>query len=136
MTTILFVDDEAALRRAAHRWFERTGTRIFTAENVQEAKRCLESHPIDGAFIDVCLRDGTGIELLAWIWENYPGTARNVVLLSGDIDRTPLFLRGRGTGAVQILGKPFDLSVLESYVARWAGAWSGTRPNRPNLQAP
>lgn len=133
MTTVLFVDDEQSLRRAARRWLERTGVRVLAAENVRMAKECFQAHSIDGAFIDVWLKDGTGVQLVAWMMENYPATGRNVVLLSGDIEQVPLADGSSRTADLPVLTKPFELAALDRYVARWTGGTSRSDQDRSDL---
>jgi CheY-like chemotaxis protein len=52
--TILLVDDEASIRRAGGRLFERFGYHVLTAENGQEAVACLEQQ---GSGIDMVVTD-------------------------------------------------------------------------------
>jgi two-component system response regulator YesN len=115
MPAVLFVDDEHALRRAAQRWLGRKGITVHTAHDVRDAKRYFRLYRLDGAFIDLWLGDGTGVELLAWIKENYPALAPNVVFLTGDIvaDRRAAELER------PLLTKPFDLAELEHHVGGW-----------------
>src|ERR687886_520714 len=86
MPAILFVDDEAALRRAAQRWLERTGVTVHTASSILGAKQSLARNPVDGAFLDVWLGDGSGFELYAWIQAHYPRLVNRVAFMTGDVE--------------------------------------------------
>ena len=119
MASVLFVDDEAALRRAVQRWLGRSGVTVHTARGVAGAKRCFAHHRIDGAFVDVWLGDGTGYELYDWIRAHHPAVAERVVFLTGDIVPSPISdERLQATGR-PLLTKPFELSTLDRWVAQW-----------------
>ena len=120
MVSVLFVDDEAALRRAVQRWLQRSGMTVHTTRSVAGAKRCFALHHIDGAFLDVWLSDGTGYELYDWIRTHHPAVAERFVFLTGDIIPNPIAdERLQATGR-PLLTKPFELSALERYVRQWA----------------
>ena len=121
MATVLYVDDEAAIRRLVRRWFERRGVTIITADSADEARRLFTEHDVVGAFIDVWLGKETGFALYAWIAQHRPHLKERVVFITGDIDAgvsqgTQLQALGRA-----VIGKPFELEVLEKYVRQWAG---------------
>jgi DNA-binding NtrC family response regulator len=116
---VLYVDDEAAIRRAVVTWLTRRGHTVHAVRNVGEARRLLESRPVDGAFIDLWLGDESGLELQDWIDEHRPELAPNVVFVTGDL------VIGDGVGGPlaqlghPVLAKPFDLEQLDEFVARW-----------------
>src|SRR5919202_6368347 len=121
MPAILFVDDEAALRRAAQRWLERGGVTVHTASSILGAKQSLARNPVDGAFIDVWLGDGSGFELYAWIQQHYPQLVKSVAFMTGEVEGA-----ARADRDVEALGrpviiKPYSLAELEHHVGRWLG---------------
>lgn len=121
MATVLYVDDEPAIRRLVRRWFERRGVTIITAEGVEEARRLFAEHDVAGAFIDVWLGKETGFELYAWVAQHRPQLKERIVFITGDVDAgvpegTQLQALGR-----TVIAKPFELEDLEIYVRQWAG---------------
>jgi len=120
MATVLYVDDEPAIRRLVRRWFERRGVTIITAESVDEARRIFTDHDVAGAFIDVWLGKETGFDLYAWITQHRPQLKERVVFITGDIDAgvadgTQLQALGR-----TVIAKPFELEDLDVFVRQWA----------------
>ena len=121
MATVLYVDDEPAIRRLVRRWFERRGVTIITADSAAEARRLFTEHDVSGAFIDVWLGQETGFALYAWIAQHRPHLKDRVVFITGDIDAnvsqtTNLQALGR-----TVIGKPFELEDLEVFVRQWGG---------------
>jgi DNA-binding NtrC family response regulator len=122
MATVMYVDDEAAIRRVVGRWFEKRGTGILLAESAAEARRLLREHDVAGVFIDVWLGEETGFDLLAWIAEHKPQLKDRVVFITGDVapgvaPGTELQALGRA-----VIAKPFELEELQGYVTQWAQA--------------
>ena len=72
MPTVLYVDDDPAVRMVVRRQLEYNGLQVYTAEGVREAKERIEQMPPDGLFIDIWLGDGTAFELHAWLQEHHP----------------------------------------------------------------
>ena len=125
MATVLYVDDDDALRNVVRTWLERSGHEVHTAASVARAKRCVEMHDFDGAFIDVWLDDGTGFELHGWLESHVPRLARQVVFVTGDVVAgAPESGRLSALGQ-PVLTKPFALAELDPHVARWSAAASG-----------
>ena len=138
MTTVMYVDDEEAVRRVVGRWFERRGTAVLLAESAAEARRLLRQHDVSGVFIDVWLGEETGFDLLAWITEHRPALKERVVFITGDV--APGVVPGTELQALgcAVIAKPFELDDLQSYVTQWTKGLrgveveSGTRtPNPP-----
>jgi DNA-binding NtrC family response regulator len=120
MATVLYVDDDEALRNVVRTWLERSGHEVHTAESVASARRLVSAHDFDGAFIDVWLDDGTGFELHGWLESHAPRLARRVVFVTGDVVAgTPA--RGRVSALGRpVLTKPFALAEMDPHVARWS----------------
>lgn len=121
MATVLYVDDEPAIRRLVRRWFERRGVTIITADSVDEARRLFSEHDVAGAFIDVWLGRETGFDLYAWIAQHRPQLKERIVFITGDVDAgvpegTQLQALGRA-----VIAKPFELEDLDAHVRQWAG---------------
>ena len=120
MATVLYVDDEPAIRRLVRRWFEKRGVTIITAESVDEARRMFAEHDVAGAFIDVWLGKETGFDLYAWVAQHRPQLKERIVFITGDVDAgvpegTQLQALGR-----TVIPKPFELEDLDAHVREWA----------------
>lgn|SRR5690349_5195584 len=122
MATVLYVDDEEAIRRAVVTWLTRRGHTVFAAPSVAAARDLLAAQAIDGAFIDLWLGDESGLELQAWIDENRPELSTRIVFVTGDIAADESPGRSANTLGRPVLGKPFDLRQLDEWVRRWAPA--------------
>ena len=135
MATVLYVDDEPAIRRLVRTWFERRGVTIITAGTAAEALELFAEHDIAGAFLDVWLGADTGFAIYSWIAQHRPHLKERVVFITGDVDAgisegTQLHALGRA-----VIAKPFVLEDLEVYVREWAKPLS--RPiNRVAEQSP
>jgi DNA-binding NtrC family response regulator len=121
MATVLYVDDEPAIRRLVRRWFERRGVTMITAESADEARRLFAEHDVIGAFIDVWLGKETGFDLYAWLAEHRPQLRERIAFITGDVDSgvrdgTQLQALGR-----PVIAKPFELEDLEVFVRQWTG---------------
>ena len=119
MATVLYVDDEEAIRRAVVIWLTRRGHTVYEADTLGAARELLATKPIDGAFIDLWLGDESGLELQAWIDENRPELSHNIVFVTGDIAAEGSPDQSADTLGRPLLGKPFDLRQLEEWVRRW-----------------
>ena len=125
MATILYVDDEAAIRRAVVSWLTRHGHIVHAAATLGDARNLLESQTIDGAFVDLWLGGESGLELRDWIDEHRPELSPNVVFVTGDPGA-----HSPGRGLLEELGrpvlaKPFDLHALDQFVAGWSSRDAG-----------
>ena len=125
MATVLYVDDEPAIRRLVRRWFERRGVTLITAESAAAARRVFREYDISGAFIDVWLGRETGFDLYAWIAEHLPHLRERVVFITGDV--APDLPGGHDLQALgrAVIAKPFDLDMLDVYVRQWTGGGGG-----------
>ncbi len=120
MATILYVDDEAPIRRALKSWLTRRGHTVFDAGCSDDAQAILEANAIDGAFIDIWLGEESGFDLFEWIDMNRPGVAEHTVFVTGDIIRDPDVERSLTALERPVLVKPFELGELERIVQGWS----------------
>ena len=119
MATVLYVDDETALRRAVQAWLERRGDAVVAARTICEARDRLAGRDFDGLFIDLWLPDGTGFELIDWIAERDPDLAERVVFVTGDVVPAADTARQLAMLGRPVLAKPFDLLEVERVVRGW-----------------
>lgn len=119
MATVLYVDDEDAIRRALRSWLVRRGHTVFTAGSSEEARAVLSSQDVDGVFIDIWLGEESGFDLFEWIDMNRPRVAENAVFVTGDIIRDADVEKSLAALERPVLTKPFELGELERIVSGW-----------------
>ena len=113
MTTLLLVEDDDALRTFLADNLTADGFKLTVAPGVREGLRQLEERAPDLAIVDVCLPDGSGLELIRRV--RMRGTRadpeQRFLVLSGragEEDR----VRGLERGADDYLVKPFSYKEL------------------------
>ena len=117
---ILHVDDEIMIRNVARRALEALGFDVVSVEGVRAAKAALADRgDITGAFLDVQLGDGNGLELYAWIEEHRPTLRGRMAFVTGSADTQ--FLEPMSALGCPVLRKPFDLADLRRLAAQWDG---------------
>lgn len=122
MASVLYVDDEEAIRRAVILWLSRRGHSAHGAATVADARELLATRTFDGAFIDLWLGTESGLELQDWIDEHLPAFASRIVFVTGDLTSGEAAQRALASFGRPVLGKPFDLEELEEWVSRWCAA--------------
>jgi DNA-binding NtrC family response regulator len=120
MASVLYVDDEDAIRRAVVAWLTKRGHTVHSAATLDDARRVLDSQRIDGVFVDLWLGDESGLELQDWIDENRPSLSPNIVFVTGDYITGETAQRRVGALGRPVLAKPFELQQLDAFVDRWA----------------
>ncbi len=108
---VLIVDDSLTVRMDLAEAFEAAGFRPVLATTVEEARRALQSEPVDVAILDVVLPDEDGIELLREIRSAQHDKAPFVLLLSSEADVRDR-IRGIQVGADDYVGKPYDANYV------------------------
>lgn len=117
---ILIVDDEAGIRDSLRLLLKET-YEILTAEDGEEAlKQVSESNP-DLVLLDLILPKIDGIEALRNIRERVP-TLPIIILTGTNTVRTAV--QAMKYGAIDYLGKPFDIDELKSIIAQSISAIS------------
>jgi DNA-binding response OmpR family regulator len=127
MPVVLFVDDEAPMRRVVQHALTLHGIEVHTASGLAEARAACERIAFDGAIIDVWLDDGSGFELHAWLQEHYPRVARNTLFVTGDIAANADLGREIHALGRPVLVKPFDFNELEDMIRAFSRP-SGSLP--------
>ena len=109
MKTLLIVDDDALIRRAARRLLQTDFADILEASCGEEALQILEDHKVDRILSDVMMQNGTGAELHQALPDDLAGS---MVLMTGGIScsETREYVESLGN---KVLKKPFDRDALK-----------------------
>jgi DNA-binding response OmpR family regulator len=127
MPVVLFVDDEAPMRRVVQHALTLHGIEVHTAGSLADARAACGRHAFDGAIVDVWLDDGSGFELFAWLQEHHPRVARNTLFVTGDIAANADLGRHLRAVGRPVLVKPFDFDELEGLIRAFSRT-SGSLP--------
>jgi CheY-like chemotaxis protein len=111
MKKILVVDDEPAVLFALSEALvdKRRGLQVVTASDGREAMRVLQSEKIHLVVTDLRMPEVDGFELLAHLRRTHPSLP---VILMTALGSAETSARLGGEGALECLGKPFDVEVL------------------------
>lgn len=112
---LLIVDDDADIRQAVVRRFERLGYRVAGAENAAEALRLSEKREFDVAVVDLVMPGMSGIELLERMRSDHAECEVIMLTGKGSIESAVQAMR---LGAFNFLTKPFPLTELEVEIDR------------------
>jgi two-component system, OmpR family, phosphate regulon response regulator PhoB len=113
-TTVLVVEDDAALRMLCRINLDLEGYRVLEAETMDLAAHLVSSEPVDVVLLDLHVGDRHGLELLPILRAERPDAA--VCLLSGTSESEP----PEEEGVDEFIRKPFELEVLTDTVQRLA----------------
>ena len=124
--SVLLVDDEATLRSALRRYFQRRGWKVQEAEDGEQARAMLLDAEVIGGGFDAVLTDMrmprlTGIALHELVTQVDPRISRRFIFSSGDVgdEEAVAYLARTSCPLVQ---KPFELASLLAIVERIAAA--------------
>jgi putative two-component system response regulator len=107
--SVLVVDDEEAIRRLLARILDRAGYHCITAGNLEEARQRLKEEDFALVLSDMDMPGGSGLDLLAEISNERPGTA--TMLVTGH-DDPKLADSALEIGAYGYLIKPLEPSEI------------------------
>jgi two-component system phosphate regulon response regulator PhoB len=113
-TTVLVVEDDAALRMLCRINLDLEGYRVLEAETIDRAIELVASEPIDVVLLDLHVGERRGTELLPVLRAERPEAA--VCLLSGTSETDP----PDEEGVDEFIRKPFEIEVLSETVQRLA----------------
>ncbi len=113
MKNVLVVDDEPDIRELLEITLSRMNLDSRAAANVREAKSLLENEQFDLCLTDMKLPDGTGIELVEHIQEQFPHIPVAVITAFGSMEAA---IRALKAGAFDFVSKPIDLNMLRGLV--------------------
>jgi two-component system, NtrC family, response regulator PilR len=110
----LIVDDEPALLDTMTLTLIRTGLAVETAMTLAEAKAKLAKQKFDLCFTDMRLPDGSGLDLVTHICNQFPDTPVAMITAYGNQEAAVSALKA---GAFDFVSKPVDLSQIRTLVA-------------------
>ncbi len=113
MSTVLVVDDDAAIRTVVAQALRRSGHDVTVAHSLSQLERALAVAIPDVLITDVVLPDGDGIDHVRNVAERHPTLP--IIVLSAQNTLTTA-VRAAEVGAYEYLPKPFDLDVLSRAV--------------------
>jgi CheY-like chemotaxis protein len=117
--TVLVCDDERSIRALLARVITRGGHHAREASGGAEALAILEAEPVDLVMADQRMADMTGVDLYRAAVARRPELATRFVLMSGNAGTPELMEFATETG-LQVIEKPFDLSVVTATLRRLA----------------
>ncbi len=123
-STVLLIDDEAAVRMALRRWFERQGWSVDEAVDGAQALALLLAAPTEETYglvlCDLRMPGMSGIELHARLTDQRPVMLARFIFATGDTasPETAAFLARVDR---PVLEKPFELSQLAAIVEATVG---------------
>ena len=109
MSDVLIVDDEAAMRAALEASFRRRGWSVQTAGGVRDALAKFQSAPATLVVTDMCMPDGSGLEVMQGVRSRMPGTPVLFLTAYGSV---PGAVQAIKEGACEYLQKPVSLEEL------------------------
>ena len=113
--SIWIVDDEVNLANGLKKAFERQGYNTKTASTIAELQTLLASEIPSLVFLDQCLPDGNGLDMLPVILKQAPRCRVIMMTAFGD---SGLVVRAIQEGAYNYLDKPFPLDAAKNMVQR------------------
>jgi two-component system response regulator AtoC len=113
--TVLIVDDDRVVRESLAATLTEAGYRTEMADGVRAARAAVESATFDAVLLDIRLRDGDGLALLAELRRDHGQLPVIMATAYGDSDRTIAAMKG---GAFEYVTKPFDLPKLLEAIRR------------------
>ncbi|WP_407292463.1 sigma-54-dependent transcriptional regulator [Stutzerimonas zhaodongensis] len=109
----LIIDDEPDIRELLEITLGRMKLDTRSARNLKEARECLAREHYDLCLTDMRLPDGSGLELVQFIQQQYPQLPVAMITAYGSLDTAIGALKA---GAFDFLTKPVDLGRLRELV--------------------
>lgn len=112
---MLIVDDEETLTYSLYQSFilAKQDYEVVTASSGEEATVKLKEKTYDLVITDISMPGMSGLELLANIKQNYPGTEVIVMTAYGSPEKKE---EAFGTGAKYYVEKPFEMKEIKNLV--------------------
>ncbi len=113
--SILLVDDEVSFRTLVGKELKRSGYEIDGVGDLGEARAALARRKFDLVLLDIRMPDGSGLDLLPEIKEQWPATEVVMLTAFGTVEEA---IRAMKHGAHDFLTKPCKLSELEAVLEK------------------
>ena len=112
---LMIVDDEETLTYSLYQSFilAKQNYEVVTASSGEEASEKLKKTEFDLVITDISMPGMSGLELLAWIRENYPDTAVVIMTAYGSEDKKEEAI---SLGAINYIEKPFEIKEIKQLV--------------------
>ncbi|WOI52802.1 response regulator [Parvularcula sp. LCG005] len=122
MSTILIVDDDAAVADVVKLVLSEAGHKCLVAHSPRDALDVVEKQSVDGIILDVWLGRDDGLDLAATLIERMP-TQPFIIMSGGGPGRSLEMVTARADalGACSVLYKPFDDDELLTAVDAMLG---------------
>ncbi|MDP3720196.1 MAG: response regulator [Acidobacteriota bacterium] len=126
MSTVLIVDDEAAIRELLSRWLSSAGHSVVEAPDAESALAVLASQTVGVVLCDRSMPGRDGLWLVEQIKDRFPNVA--IILATADAAVPPRI--SMQSGILGYLVKPFKVLLVTEAVAD-AMAWHRVAAKRP-----
>jgi DNA-binding NtrC family response regulator len=113
--SILLIDDETSFRTLTGRELERAGYEVEGVGQLSDARATLLKRGFDVVLLDVRMPDGSGLELLPEIREQWPATEVIMLTAFGTVEEA---IRAMKQGAYDFLTKPIKFAELEAVLEK------------------
>jgi two-component system response regulator PilR (NtrC family) len=110
---VLVIDDEADICELISLSLSKIGVDSVTALDINSAKQQLQQHDFNLCLTDLCLPDGSGIEVVEHIQQKYPCLPVAVITAYGSME---LAVKALKAGAFDFVSKPVNLKILRNLV--------------------
>ncbi len=110
--SVLFVDDEDAIRYFGQCAFADAGCAATVAADGREAIQAMETHAVDLAVIDIIMPGKEGIETIIELKRRWPRCKVIAISGGGRIDPDYCLNLARMVGADAVLSKPVSLAEM------------------------
>jgi len=112
---VLVVDDEKNILKSMGIFFETQGYETNVCAKPQDVLQIIRDKRIDLAFVDLMMTPMNGLEVLAEIKQQSPGTTVVMITAHASIDTAVEAIK---KGAYHYLVKPFDMKELEVFTQK------------------
>jgi len=118
MYSVLLVDDEIHAVRGLHAgvsWHDLQVEQVHSAHSMKQAQQMLMEHPVDIMVCDIEMPQGSGLDLLRWVREQYPHIETIFLTCHSDFDYARQALR---LNSFEYMLKPVDYQEMEAVLQR------------------